>query len=70
MSEYKTYITMGEDYARIHAAADAALDPVQVRATATRIVEACQRLAADPANHAETPGCISLRLIRDRKSVV
>ena len=74
MSEYKTYITMGEDYARIYAAADAALDPAEVRATATRIIEAYQRLAADPANFAENPGCVPLRLIRaaltDRREYV
>jgi hypothetical protein len=64
MSEYRTYITMGDDYARIYAAADAALDPEQVRATAGRIIAAYRQLVADPANRAEGEFSVPLRLIR------
>ena len=64
MSEYRTYITMGEDYARIYAAADAALDPAEVGATAHRIIEAYRALIVDPDNRAEGEFSIPLRLIR------
>jgi len=64
MSEYRTFITMGDDYARIYAAADAALDPAEVHATAERIIAAYRALVADPANRAEGEFSVPLRLIR------
>jgi hypothetical protein len=64
MSEYRTFITMGEDYARIYAAADAALDPAEVRATADRIIEMYRALFADPGNRAEGEFSVPLRRIR------
>jgi hypothetical protein len=64
MSEYRTYITMGDDYARVYAAADAALDPAEVRATADRIIAAYRALLVDPANRAEGEFSVPLRLIR------
>ena len=64
MSEDRTYITMGLDYAQIYAAADAALDPAEVRATAGRIIAAYRTLFADPANRAEGEFSVPLRRIR------
>jgi hypothetical protein len=64
MSEYKTYITMGDDYARVYAAVDNALDSDKVRAVATRIIAAYNQLITDPANRAEGESSVPLRLIR------
>ena len=63
-TEARTYITMGFDYGQIYAAADAALDPGQVQATATRIIEAYRTLDVDPAVRAETSIGVPLRLVR------
>ena len=63
-TEARTYITMGFDYGQIYAAADAALDPGEVQATATRIIETYRTLVTDPATQPETPGCVPLRLVR------
>lgn len=54
----------GADLPQTFAAVDATLDTEQIKATATRIIEAYHRLATDPANHAETAECVPLRLIR------
>jgi hypothetical protein len=63
-TEYRTYITMGENYAQLYAEADAALELEQIEATATRIIEAYRTLDVDPAVRAETSLGVPLRLIR------
>ncbi len=64
-TERRTYITMGFDYAHVYAAADAALEPEQVQATAARIIEAYRQLEPTAAVRAETSIGVPLRLIRE-----
>ena len=56
--------TLGDDYARQFASADASLEPGAVRDVAANIIDTYLALLADPATQPETAGVVSLRFVR------
>lgn len=56
---------VGLDIPHTLAVVDAALSSDLIELVAAQIVQRVRELAADPANHTETAGCIPLRLVRD-----
>lgn len=56
--------TLGDDYARQFAAADASLDQGAVRDVAANIIDTYRALLADPATQPELAGVVSLRFVR------